>query len=491
MRSLTSSASALAADRAAETGFGYEPWLLMEEAGIRLQQRVDELYPQGPAVYLAGPGNNGGDVYVMARHAFLRGRRDVCVVAFVPPSSASCRMQADRARRTGVPIVEPSQTAQQRLASAAVWIDGLWGTGLASPLRREGGEVLASLETLRAEIDKPVVAIDVPSGLWEHRSPGEPVLQAVRTLAPGWIKDFCYFPSSRPLCGVLEAVPLAFPQPADPSAQLVDDSDLPSLLPRVLAADHKGKRGHVALVGGAEGMTGALVLAARSSAAAGAGLVTLGCDAELISLVAPQVPAFQVRSVPDVAGRAARLDAFVVGPGWGTDASRPGMFESLWQTGLPLAADADALTVWKGLNLPPRDIPVVLTPHPGELARLAEVGTHAGDSVAAAAGLAARHGVTVVLKGAVTWILGPGRRAVWDGANPALGTGGSGDCLAGVVGALLARGLTGFDAAVAAVALHGTAGRVLASEQGWFTADGLPEAIARTALACMAAGSGL
>ncbi len=491
MRSLTSSASALAADRAAEMGFGYEPWLLMEEAGIRLQDRVDELYPQGPVVYLAGSGNNGGDAYVMARHAFLRGRRDVVVVAVVPPSSSSCVLQAERARRTGVPIAAAAQ-AEPALAAAAVWVDGLWGTGLSSPLRRERADVLAGFETLRTRLGKPVIAIDVPSGLWEHWAPGEPVLTAERTLAPGWLKDFCCFPAARPSCGILEAVPMAFPQTAQPTALLVDETDLPSLLPRVPVTDHKGRRGHVAVVGGADGMTGALVLAARSAAAAGAGLVTLGCDDELTGLVAPQVPAFQVRSAPAVVGRAARLDALVVGPGWGGDASRPGLFEMLWHTGLPLAVDADALAVWNGLNLPPRDVPVVLTPHPGEFARLTAVGPRAGDPIAAASSLAAERGVTVVLKGAVTWIFASdGRRAVWDGANPALGTGGSGDCLAGVVGALLARGLAGFEAAVAAVALHGAAGRALASERGWFTADGLPEAIARTALACMVAAPGL
>ncbi len=119
---------------------------------------------------------------------------------------------------------------------------------------------------------------------------------------------------------------------------------------------------------------------------------------------------------------------------------------------------------------------MVLTPHPGEFRRLG-----AGDAptVAAARSLARNRGVVVVLKGAVTWVVGPdGRGAVWDGANPALGTGGSGDCLAGVVGALLARGLGAFDAAAAAVALHGSAGRALASQGGWFTADRLPESIA-------------
>jgi NAD(P)H-hydrate repair Nnr-like enzyme with NAD(P)H-hydrate dehydratase domain len=119
----------------------------------------------------------------------------------------------------------------------------------------------------------------------------------------------------------------------------------------------------------------------------------------------------------------------------------------------------------------------VVTPHPGEFRRL---GAGEGNPVEAAAALARERRVTVVLKGSVTWIVDPaGRRAVWDGANPALGTGGSGDCLAGVVGAFLARGLGAFDAARAAVVLHAEAGRALAEAGGWFTADRLPAALAR------------
>jgi len=284
------------------------------------------------------------------------------------------------------------------------------------------------------------------------------------------------------LVGLAEAVPLAFPQAAQPSADLLDAGDLASLVPRVDPGSHKGTRGHVAILGGSSGMTGAAVLAARSAAAAGAGLVSVGTDADCLDVIAPQVPAFQVRTSEDLLASTTRYRAWVAGPGWGRGPQRADLLARLWATDLPLVVDADALAAWANLPASLRSAPVVLTPHPGEFARIA---AGPGSALARAGALAQDRRVTVVLKGSVTWILGAdGRRSVWDGANPALGTGGSGDCLAGVVGAMLAVGLDGYDAARAAVALHGTAGQALADAEGWFTADRLPEALARISLAC-------
>ncbi|HTH13144.1 MAG TPA: NAD(P)H-hydrate dehydratase [Spirochaetia bacterium] len=484
MRRLVSSAAALAADRAAEEEFGYPAFLLMEEAGIRLQDKLTSLgLPPGPVAYLVGPGNNGGDGWVMARQAWLAGTRNLVVVEALPSASPSCRLMASLGRRAGVPVESwPSASAREALGQAAVWVDGTWGAGLKAPLRPGAADIVADLETLRAERDTPVAAIDVPGGLWEGWTPDQPVLGARWTLAPGPLKDFCFFPDLRPRVGVPVEVPLAFPRGAEPIAQILEASDLPGLLPPVLPTDHKGRRGHVALVGGAPGMTGALVLASRSAAAAGAGLVTLGLDQELRALVAPAVPAFQVRSPGELPGLADRFHALVVGPGWGRTDDRPGVLAKLWDLRLPLVLDADGLVAWESLSPGPRGAPTVITPHPGEFRRLGARGSH---PVEAAATLARDRGVTVVLKGAVTWILDPeGRRAVWDGANPALGTGGSGDCLAGVVGAFLARGLGGFEAACAAVVLHAEAGRNLGATGGWFTADRLPRALALVSAAC-------
>jgi len=488
MHKLVSSRAALEADRIAETSFGYPSWLLMEEAGIRLQDRLEAwvaegTVPEGPTVYLAGSGNNGGDALVMARQGFLRGRTGITVVMVFPPSSEACRRQAALVRALGIPLYEGVAEAEDALAGASVWVDGVWGTGLAGSPRPERRAVLSRLEELRARLNKPCLAIDVPSGLWDGYRTGDPVLRARWTLTPGWLKDFCFHPEARNAVGKVLEVTLAFPKPAESSGELLERADLPGLLPRVASEDHKGKRGHVVLVGGAPGMTGALVLAARSAAASGAGLVSLGVDPGLTSVISPQVPAFQVREVDTLNHLIPRYDAAVVGPGWGHTQDRPEFLQMFWATDLPLVVDADGLAAWVSASPGPRTAPVVLTPHPGEFARLGVPGA----PVVAAVELARNKNVTVVLKGAVTWILAPdGRRAVWDGANPALGTGGSGDCLAGVVGALLARGLGGFEAARAAVVLHGEAGRILAEHEGWFTADRLPEALARTAAACMA-----
>lgn len=494
MRRLVSSSAALAADRAAEQNFGYPPWMLMEEAGIRLQDRLELLeasgaWRPGRVVYLAGPGNNGGDVWVMARQAFLRGR-PVAVVPAVRPSSSSCLQQAAWAEAVGVPVAPwPSEEAEVLLKSAPVWVDGLWGTGLRGPLRPEAAALIAELETLRSREGKPVAAIDTASGLREGRRPSDPVLRARWTLTPGPLKDFCFHPANREASGDLIEVPLAFPHPASPAAWLLEGDDLASLVPPVSPHAHKGRRGHVAVAGGGPGMTGAVVLAARSAAAAGAGLVSLGTDPELIPLVAPQVPAFQVRPADELPELGSRYDAWVAGPGWGRSGDRVSLLERLWASDLPLVLDADGLAVWAALGRPARRAPTILTPHPGEFVRL---GAGSEASVEAAAFLAAEKNLVVVLKGSTTWIAAPdGQKSVWDGVEPALGTGGSGDCLAGVAGAMLAVGLGAYEAARAAVVLHGEAGRSLARQEGWFTADRLPDTLARIALACRTGGGRL
>lgn len=481
MHRLVSSAAAQAADRAAETEFGYPSWMLMEEAGIRLQDQLDQLAPPGPMVYLAGPGNNGGDAWVMARQAFLRGRSAVTVVTFGPPSSENARLQAEWGARVGLPHLSWSDDrAKAALESAGVWVDGLWGSGLEGPLRPSATTLVLHLEALRRQNDVAVAAIDVPSGLWSGRSSTEPVLSARWTLSPGPLKDFLLEPTNRGGAGELVEVPVSFPRPAVASATLWNEADLGALVPPISRTDHKGRRGHVAVVGGGPGTPGAVVLAARSAAAAGAGLVTLGVDAGLVSPIAAQVPAFMVREAADLTTRLDRFDAVAVGPGWGRDPGRLALLSDLWSSALPLVVDAEALDAWVALGKPPRSAPTLFTPHPGEFRRAGF-----GEATVENAVAWARHlGGVVVLKGAVTWIVSGDHRAVWDGHEPALGTGGSGDCLAGVVGAFLAVGQDPFQAASAAVVLHGVAGRALARQVGWFTADRLPEALATTSLAC-------
>jgi len=473
MRGLVSSSAAQAADRAAETEFGYPADRLMEEAGIRLQDRLETTTsPSDLVAYLAGPGNNGGDAWVMARHAHLRGRPGV-VVAW-PPSSPLCRAQAEAAQRVGVTVLRwPSTDAEAALRRCRVWVDGLWGTGLRGPLRAEARTDLMTLETWRQDAGPRVIALDVPSGVYEGRSVDEAVLGADQTWSAGPLKAACWEPANRPACGSLSDVKLSFPRPAAPHAWLVEPADLAALLPPLDAGTHKGRRGHVLVVGGAPGMTGAAVLAARSAAAAGAGLVSLAVDADLVGVVAPQVPAFQVRTHDTVTPE--RYDAVVLGPGWGQ--GREALLRSWTDTRLPLVLDADALGAWTPGR---RDGPTVLTPHPGEFRRL----TGHDASLAVAQQWASDYNVVVVLKGASTWVVAPDRQWVWDGHEPALATGGSGDCLAGLVGALLASGCPAAEAAVAAVALHGQAGVAGALARGWFTADALVAEVARLSFAC-------
>jgi len=481
MRLLVSSSEAREADRQAELLWDYPSERLMEEAGIRLQLRIESLVGRGFKVYLIGTGNNGGDGLVMARHAYLQGDRNLAVVLVEAPRSPLALTQLKLVERLGFPLLEWSDPKTKILLERAdVWIDAVWGTGLKRALEGPSAGRLKELESLRRSSNATVVAVDVPSGLWSGYQPEQPVLVASRTLAVQWLKDFCLNPESRDLCGELESLSVSFPEPAQSRSALLEPGDERTLIPPFARRAHKGTRGHVLILGGCEGMSGAVNLAAQSAAAMGAGLVTLGVDESLVSSLAAQLPAFQVRTSFQAWERRDAYDAVVVGPGWGRTPDRASLLLPWWESHLPLVIDADALQAWRGGQ--PRSAPTVFTPHPGEFRSLLQKDSFA---LSDAEAWARTQSAVLVLKNAVTWIFSPhGDRRAWDGSNPALGTGGSGDCLAGMIGALLASGSEPWTAACAGVAVHGLSGKDAADSKGWFTAEKLIEAVALRAYAC-------
>lgn len=491
---LVSSAAMQEIDRRTQDEYGVPELVLMESAGLRawdeLQTRVKAIRPPASICFVAGRGNNGGDALVMARYAALGGFPVRVVLAAEERSlGEQGRLHAGILRNLQVPVCEwPGAEAECRnaIASSGVIVDGLAGTGIR-------GELRAPLDAMCAAINASgacVAAVDAPSGLSEQWRSGMPVVQARWTLTMGLPKTCLYTPSGRAHCGEIVAVPLSFPtalidDPALPG-ELLGPCDLERLVQPLNAGDYKTRRGVVAVVGGAIGTTGAPVLAADAAARCRAGLVTIFADGPAHHIVASLVRSVMVRPLDALQAALERTDAVVVGPGWGTDDSRGSQLEMIVQGARRGVIDADGLNLLAGDGAARARNALheqwVLTPHPGELARLLKAdATSVTEELFEASGrLAARTGAVVVGKASVTVVAHPdGRFAVIDGMNAAMGTGGSGDVLAGAIGGLLAGGMDGWTAARAAALVHQQAGRSLRGRVGLFLAEQLPAEIGR------------
>jgi len=442
-----SATEAAAWDTAARTQYHIPSRVLMETAGRAVAQVIVREFPEvlaRGALVAAGAGNNGGDGWVAARALHVAGV-PVWATGLDPKTDDAIDNRA-LARIDGVPEIgrdEPWPTA-------AVAVDALLGTGAAGPAR---GDVLALAQRLVAYA-APVLAIDGPTGL--DLSSGEahgPVRAHVSVTFGGPRRGHLL---AREWCGKVVIVDIGFP-PGDPSwPVLVTDLWAGARLPKLTPTMHKGDRGRVTVVGGSNGMTGAALHAARAALAAGAGLVKLVAGPETIDAARASLPdVLTVESAlgPELEEEAAQAlewaDALVIGPGLGREPAR-GQFlkAALACRPIPTVVDADALTLFQG---PAPERPLVLTPHLGEFRaqfgdQLADAA--ANDRWAAAAKAAQKVKGTVLLKGVPTVIADlRGPIHVVASGNPGLATGGSGDLLAGFIGAFLARGSAGPEAA--------------------------------------------
>jgi len=479
-------------DRRAQEEYSIPGQLLMENAGLKTYLRLRERLwggglPGGPVVFVAGKGNNGGDALVIARQCYVDGMRGGTIVSV----GATESLQTEICRKLGIPVYEwPDAAAREAIARAEVLVDGLTGTGLRGSLRAPLDEAAAAMNASAAY----TIAIDVPSGVGDSFRPSFPAVQAELTVTMGLPKLCLYLPHARPLCGEIVIVPIGFP-PA-----LVDAEDIPgelmtlstvrSMVPAVAATAYKNKRGTVGVFAGAIGTTGAAVLASQAAARSRAGLVTLFITPEAYPLTAPRLGGVMVRpcdfdSCEPSEADVVRFDVRLVGPGWGISASRRRWLRALFAAGAGVL-DADGLNLlaeeeFDGLDLRGRWI---LTPHPLEFARLAKLSRDEvlDDPLPPLLYLSKTLQAVIVLKSHVTYVASPnGRYWVLDGMTPALGTGGSGDLLAGVIAGFLAGGLAPEAAACAGVLVHNRAGRRGFAELGWFAAEDLLPYISREA----------
>ena len=487
-----------AIDRRAQAEYAIPGRVLMENAGANAFAAVHERLwegspPAGPLVFVAGRGNNGGDALVMARHARNSGAGEVVVVLAggEPRDGGSAAGNLAACRALGIPVA--TDHAGSAAIAAASWIfDGITGTGLRAEL---AGSLAAMVEQINAATGR-VVAIDVPSGLTDGYQ-GGPLVRAAATVTMGLPKRCLYLPAVRTAVGEVLVVAVGFPRTllADPAigCDLLTGDLLPRLLPAAPVDAHKGSRGHVGVFAAAPGTSGAGHLASAAAARAGAGLVTLYADAETYALLAPAARSTMCRRLDAAGGPALqalleRHRALLVGPGWGTGAARRAQLGELLRAARPGVLDADGLTLLAQLAAEegqPRPLEGrwVLTPHPGEMGRLLGIPTAqvVADPAAAAATAAARWQATVILKGHVSYVATGAHLAILDASNPALGTGGAGDVLAGVVAGLLSRGLSPDAAARGAVLVHARAGQLALADGGWFLAEDLLPYIGRAA----------
>jgi NAD(P)H-hydrate epimerase len=458
-------------DRDAESA-GVALATLMETAGRAVAAVIAERYRtelrQGVLI-ATGPGNNGGDGWVTARalHAL-----DVPVwVAATPGDGSPLRnLMAGLARGAGVREVAPDGP----WPGAGLVIDALLGTGAAGAPRA----AVASLLDRLHDAAVPVVAIDGPTGLDLGTGAVHGAARADLSVTFGGVRRGHLL--ARDESGDIVVVDIGHPLPPADWPALVSDTEAAAWLPALHAADHKGVRGRVVVVGGAPGMSGALRLAARAAFAAGAGLVHAVGPAETIATLVQAEPDLQTLAQPfdealDAATRdlLARADAVVLGPGLGREPGRRSLASAVLEIARAAVIDADGLVAYQGataeLGALARTRPMVLTPHPGEFRALfPELASQRElDPWGAAATAADRLDATLLLKGVPTVVARSGRRALTLAAgNPGLATGGSGDVLAGLIGAALARGVEPDVAAALGAQLLGRAADLAARRVG-------------------------
>ncbi len=463
---------------------GVASLVLMENAGRKVADEARAMVPPGSRVLvLCGPGNNGGDGFVAARH-LKRASYDVRL--YLLGDRAGLKGDAAQMARSWdgpVRTMDPDAVESMHLV-----VDALFGAGLARPLEGIAAEMVEAVNASGV----PVLAVDVPSGLDGTTGlAAGPVVRAARTVTFFRKKPGHVLYPGRALCGELSVVDIGIPAEVLPSIGVRTWVNAPALWrprwPALAPEGHKYDRGHAVVVSGPAHATGAARLGARGALRIGAGLVTVASPVDAVAVNAAHLTAIMVKPFAGALGLAEiladqRKNAVLVGPGRGVGREAAAEVMSALASGAAAVLDADALTsfapepreLWRAIGAHP-ERPVVLTPHEGEFARVFP-GLE-GSKLERARAAARTSGAVLVLKGPDTVIAAPdGRAAIGDNAPPTLATAGAGDVLAGFILGLLAQGIPAFEAACAAVWLHGEAAAAFGAG---LIAEDLPETLPR------------
>ena len=483
-------------------GIGIPGIVLMETAGSAIVRAIERHYPTCQRIGIfAGKGNNGGDGIVIARQLAHAGR-DVHLFLVSPPDSftGEAHINLQIAKRLGLHIEEiltatgfhGTGTVPTTLASCELLIDAIFGTGLRGAVRDPIATVINTINRLPI----PILSVDLPSGL--NADTGHPLgtcVRADRTVTIGLPKRGLLMHPGAELAGKLEVVDIGFPE------QVVDAQDIKVnwtsatqaaqwMPPRPLSS-HKGSYGRVLVVAGSIGMTGAAALASEAVLRAGAGLVTLATPRHLNPILEGLLPEVMTLPLPETDTGSLAVSAtstilefaektksiLAIGPGLSQHPETVALIHQLIHENrkqgldLRMVIDADGLNALahskETISL--LDSEAVLTPHPGEMARLTNtaVPTLEKDRIGTAQQFTSKYGVTLVFKGAPTVTSAPnGNLWVNSTGNPGMATGGMGDVLTGIIAGLMAQGISSESAAALGVYLHGLAGDIAAEALG-------------------------
>lgn len=478
-------------DKRAIEEYGIPGLILMENAGRQVAEAAREMLGGAggkKVIVFAGKGNNGGDGLVAARHLLNAGAAvKVFLLAGAEEMTGDALTNLKIWRKMG----QPAETAVREdlpelLEDCDLIVDAIFGTGFRGTPREPAAGVINAINGSR----KPVLAVDVPSGLEADTGLARgPCVRAARTVTFALPKLGLVQEPGASYAGRLHVADISIPsfllKGENFKRFLLSREMVGGWLPPRSRTAHKGECGRVLVVAGSRGMTGAACLAAEGAARAGAGLVTLAVPEGVQDLVAARLTEIITVGLPattrqtlsreacaDMLALAERADVLALGPGITTHPETVACVRSLLPAlNIPCVLDADGLNCFAGRT----DIfgllssPLVVTPHPGELARLTGQPTGAiqQDRVGAAERAAGEWGAVVLLKGAATVIASPeGRVYINPTGNPGMATGGSGDVLTGVVAGLLAQGLDALRSAAAGAFLHGLAGDLAARRKG-------------------------
>jgi len=489
---LVSAAEMREIDRRAMDDFGVSTLFLMENAGKEIAAAVSQMLTSGSGkrvVILAGKGNNGGDGFVAARHLKEKG---IQVVTYLLGEKSEVR---GAARENLDRLEEPPREIRSEddfkefkdeTLRAHLLVDALLGTGIRGNIK---GLTRATIALLN-EAEKPIISVDVPSGL--DADTGKPLgvcVKARQTVTFGLPKLGLFLYPGREFAGEITIVDIGIPTEllTDKGLKinLLDSNEISLLFPHRRGDSHKGDYGHVFILAGSPGFTGAAALSSIAAMRTGAGLVTLGIP-ESLNLIM-EVKLTEVMTLPlaeTAAGSLSlgakkrilqmieKIDVIALGPGLSTNIETGKLLRGLLGAiEKPVVLDADGLNLLNGdlSLLKNARCSLVITPHPGEAGRLIGVGSKEvqSDRISTARKIASQSGAVVVLKGAAT-VIANSQGDVWVNptGNPGMASGGVGDILTGMIASFIGQGFSGIDAARAAVYIHGKAGDIAAEKIG-------------------------